>query len=51
MSGSPPDDWTLPDGIEPVAPAPAETDDGVDDDGGESTDENTLAAALGGDGL
>jgi len=53
MSGSPPDDWTLPDGMEPVASAPTETDDGADadDDGGESTGENTLAAALGGDGL
>jgi hypothetical protein len=51
MSGSPPDDWTLPDGMEPVAPAATETDDGADDaDGGESAAENTLAAALGGDG-
>jgi len=52
MSGSPPDDWTLPDGMEPVAPAPTETDDDADTDGdgGESASENTLAAALGGDG-
>jgi len=52
MSGSPPDDWTLPDGIEPVAPAPTETDDDgdADDDGGGESAENTLAAALGGDG-
>lgn len=48
MSGSPPDDWTLPDGMEPVAPEPTDTDD--PDTSETDSQTNTLAAALGGDG-
>ncbi len=48
MSGSPPDGWTLPDGLDPIAPDP-DGDDCDDHAGTDDPPDNTLAAAFGGD--